>query len=63
MLAKLTSKNQLTLPKSVMQAVEPAEWGLTECDTGSAVAWVRGAAAGKAPSQAAAARSRLRREA
>lgn len=26
MLAKITSKNQLTLPKSVMQAVGPAEY-------------------------------------
>ncbi len=26
MLAKLTSKNQLTLPKSVMQAIGPAEY-------------------------------------
>jgi len=26
MLAKITSKNQLTLPKAVMQAVGPAEY-------------------------------------
>ena len=37
MLAKLTSKNQLTLPKAVTQAVEPAEYFDVEARNGQIV--------------------------
>ena len=37
MLAKLTSKNQLTLPKAVTQAVEPAEYFEVEARNGQIV--------------------------
>jgi len=37
MLAKITSKNQLTLPKSIMQAVGPAEYFDVEARHGQIV--------------------------
>jgi len=37
MLAKLTAKNQLTLPKAVTQAVEPAEYFDVEARNGQIV--------------------------
>lgn len=37
MLAKMTSKNQLTLPKSVTAAVEPAEYFEVEARNGQIV--------------------------
>ena len=37
MLAKLTSKNQLTLPKSVTAAVGPVEYFEVECRNGQIV--------------------------
>jgi translation initiation factor IF-1 len=37
MLAKMTSKNQLTLPKSVMEAVGPAEYFDVEARDGQIV--------------------------
>ena len=37
MLAKITSKNQLTLPKAVMQAVGPAEYFQVEARAGQVV--------------------------
>ena len=37
MLAKITSKNQLTLPKSVIQAVGPAEYFDVQAEAGRIV--------------------------
>lgn len=37
MLAKLTAKNQLTLPKNIVAAVEPAEYFDIEAKNGSIV--------------------------
>ena len=66
MLAKITSKNQLTLPKSVTQAVGPAEYFDVQTrdgqivltpvriQRGDAVTWARASSSPKAPAKAAA---------